>query len=59
MSSKKIPPITVRTDDEIFKAKLQRLARINGRSLSKEAERILKQYIQSYEKDFGEIKLHK
>jgi predicted transcriptional regulator len=49
-------PITVRTDDDILKAKLQRLARIHGRSLSKEAEQVLKRYVQRYEEIYGEIK---
>lgn len=57
--SSKIPPITVRTEDSIFKAKLQRLARMNGRSLSKEAERILKEHVQNYEQHYGEIKLNR
>jgi plasmid stability protein len=57
--SSKLTPITVRTEDDILKAKLQRIARIHGRSLSKEAEQILKRYVQSYEVTYGEIKLDK
>jgi len=51
--------ITVRTEDDILKAKLQRLARNNGRSLSKEVEQILKRYVQDYEETYGTIKLNK
>jgi len=51
--------ITVRTEDDILKAKLQRLARTNGRSLSKEVEQILKRYVQDYEETYGTIKLNK
>ena len=56
MSSTKTP-ITVRTADDILKRKLQRLASIRGRSLSKEAELILIRYIESYEKTYGKIEL--
>jgi plasmid stability protein len=55
--SSNLTPITVRTDDDILKAKLQCLARSHGRSLSKEAEQILRRYVQYYEKKHGEIKL--
>ncbi len=57
MSSSKLTPITVRTTDNRFKAKLQSLARINGRSTSKEAELILKRYVASYERKHGEIEI--
>ena len=56
MSSTKTP-ITVRTADDILKRKLQRLASIRGRSLSKEAELILIRYVESYEKTYGKIEL--
>ncbi|GMB00404.1 hypothetical protein [Pelosinus sp. IPA-1] len=54
-----LSPITVRTADDIFKAKLQRLAQIHGRSVSKEAELILKRYVQNYEEKYGEIEIDK
>lgn len=57
--SSKLTPITVRTNDDILKAKLQRLARSHGRSLSKEAEQILRRFVQCYEQKYGEIKLKK
>jgi plasmid stability protein len=53
--SSKLSPITVRTEDDILKAKLQCLARTHGRSLSKEAEQILKRYVKYYEEKYGEI----
>lgn len=49
--------ITARTDDELLKPKLKRLARKNGRSLSREVEQVLKRYIETYEKKHGEIKV--
>lgn len=54
-----MPKITARTDDEKLKPKLQRLARRNGRTLSREVEYILKRYVESYEKRYGEIKIDK
>ena len=57
--SSRLSPITVRTEDDILKAKLQRLARIHGRSLSKEVEQILKRYVLNYEHNHGEIELDK
>jgi len=53
-----LPHITVRAS-AMLKLKLQCLAHNHGRSLSKEAELILKQYVQSYEKKYGEIILDK
>ena len=55
--SSKLTPITVRTKDKQFKAKLQRLARMHGRSTSKEAELILKRYVAQYESKHGEIEI--
>jgi plasmid stability protein len=43
----------------MLKAKLQYLFIDHGRSLSKEAEQILKRYVQSYEQKYGETKLDK
>jgi len=57
--SSKTSPITVRVADEMLKAKLQCLAIYHGRSLSKEAELILKLYVQRYEQKHGEIELDK
>ncbi|MEN6567143.1 MAG: TraY domain-containing protein [Veillonellales bacterium] len=50
------PRITVRLEGKL-KKKLRRLARKNGRSLSREAEHILIKHIQNYENRFGEIKV--
>lgn len=55
--SSKLTPITVRIADDTLKAKLQCLAIDHGRSLSKEAELILKRYVQSYEQKHGEIEI--
>jgi len=57
--SSKTSPITVRVADDTLKAKLQCLAIDHGRSLSKEAELILKLYVQRYEEKYGEIELDK
>jgi len=59
LPSKQPSYIAVRTEDNLLKAKLQRLARMNGRSLSKEVEQILKRHVQGYEQNYGEIKLSK
>ena len=53
------PPVTVRFQDEKNKSKLQRIADLNGRSTSREAERILVRYIKNWEEAYGEIKLDK
>lgn len=53
----KLPKIMARTDDELLKPKLKKLARKNGRTLSREVEQILKRYVELYEKNHGEIKL--
>ena len=57
--SSKLTPITVRIADDMLKTKLQCLARYHGRSLSKEAEQILKRYVLTYEQKYGEIDLDK
>ncbi len=57
--SSDLPKITIRTDDDNLKLKLQKLARKNGRSLSREVEQILKRYIEQYEQKHGEIKIDK
>jgi predicted transcriptional regulator len=54
-----LPKITTRTDDIQLKLKLQKLARKNGRTLSREVEQILKRYIAQYENNYGEIKVDK
>lgn len=53
--SSKSPHITVRTNIKL-KTKMQCLARYHGRSLSKEAELVLKNYIKIYEEKYGTIK---
>lgn len=53
----KLPKIESRTDDELLKPKLKKLARKNGRTLSREVEQILKRYVEQYEKTHGEIKV--
>ncbi len=50
------PIITVRTDT-IIKKKLRYIARKHIRTLSQEAEWILKEYVYRYEKQYGEIKV--
>ena len=54
-----MPKITTRTDDVMLKAKLRKIARKNGRSLSRETEHILKLYVEYYEQKNGEIKIDK
>ena len=54
--SSKSPHITVRTNIKL-KTKMQCLARYNGRSLSKEVELVLKDFIKAYEKEYGPIEL--
>lgn len=53
--SSKLTPITVRIYDDNLKKKLRRIARRNGRSLSKEAEQVLIRYIEIYERKYGKI----
>lgn len=50
------PIITVRADSAI-KKKLRIIARKHTRSLSQEAEWIIKEYVGRYEKQYGEIKV--
>lgn len=53
----KIPPITIRPQDDTLSKKLKYIAAKNYRSLNKEAEHVLKRYIESYESRYGEIKI--
>lgn len=55
--SSDLPKITVRCEDEKIKLKLRRIARKNGRSLSKECEQILMRFVDSYERKNGEVKV--
>ncbi|WP_333594328.1 hypothetical protein [Anaerospora hongkongensis] len=50
------PIITVRADSAI-KKKLRIIARKHTRSLSQEAEWIIKEYVHRFEKQYGEIKV--
>lgn len=50
------PIIAVRTSEEIIE-KMKIIAEENNRSVSKEAELLIKRHIKRYEEDNGEIKL--
>jgi|GEM_PF-2902580 len=50
------PIITVRTD-KTTKKKFNYIARKHIRTLSQEAEWIIKEYVHRYEKQYGEIKV--
>ena len=50
------PIITVRTD-KTTKKKFSFIARKHIRTLSQEAEWIIKEYVHRYEKQYGEIKV--
>lgn len=52
----KMPGILVRTPEEI-KAKIEYIAKDNGRSASKEVEQLIKKHIKEYESINGEIQL--
>ena len=51
------PAVTIRLDSVAMKAKLQRMATDNGRTLSNQVAQILRRYLAQYEQKYGEIEV--